>query len=71
MTFGSGAEIGTPYLLSAREMGIANLGGTGHRDRRRAVASRWKTATCSIVGRGAQRDCDGEPLGERPLPGST
>lgn len=27
--FGSGAEIGTPYLLSAREMGIANLGGTG------------------------------------------
>ena len=29
VTFGSGAEIGTPYLLSAREMGIANLGGTG------------------------------------------
>jgi len=27
--FGSGDEIGTPYLLSAREMGIANLGGTG------------------------------------------
>jgi len=29
VTFGSGTEIGTPYLLSAREMGIANLGGTG------------------------------------------
>lgn len=29
LAFGSGAEIGTPYLLSAREMGIANLGGNG------------------------------------------
>ncbi|MCV9999661.1 5-dehydro-4-deoxy-D-glucuronate isomerase [Pararhizobium sp. YC-54] len=29
VVFGSGDEIGTPYLLSAREMGIANLGGTG------------------------------------------
>lgn len=29
VSFGSGADIGTPYLLSAREMGIANLGGTG------------------------------------------
>lgn len=29
LTFGSGEDIGTPYLLSAREMGIANLGGTG------------------------------------------
>jgi 4-deoxy-L-threo-5-hexosulose-uronate ketol-isomerase len=29
LSFGSGADIGTPYLLSAREMGIANLGGTG------------------------------------------
>ena len=29
VTFGSGADIGTSYLLSAREMGIANLGGTG------------------------------------------
>jgi 4-deoxy-L-threo-5-hexosulose-uronate ketol-isomerase len=29
LTFGGGAEIGTPYLLSAREMGIANLGGAG------------------------------------------
>jgi 4-deoxy-L-threo-5-hexosulose-uronate ketol-isomerase len=29
VTFGAGTEIGTPYLLSAREMGIANLGGTG------------------------------------------
>ncbi len=29
LTFGSGEDIGTTYLLSAREMGIANLGGTG------------------------------------------
>lgn len=29
LAFGSGEDIGTPYLLSAREMGIANLGGTG------------------------------------------
>ncbi|MNE08465.1 4-deoxy-L-threo-5-hexosulose-uronate ketol-isomerase [compost metagenome] len=29
LTFGSGQDIGTPYLLSAREMGVANLGGTG------------------------------------------
>ncbi|AXV16443.1 5-dehydro-4-deoxy-D-glucuronate isomerase [Neorhizobium sp. SOG26] len=29
LSFGSGEDIGTPYLLSAREMGIANLGGTG------------------------------------------
>jgi 4-deoxy-L-threo-5-hexosulose-uronate ketol-isomerase len=29
LSFGAGTDIGTPYLLSAREMGIANLGGTG------------------------------------------
>jgi 4-deoxy-L-threo-5-hexosulose-uronate ketol-isomerase len=29
LSFGSGEDIGTPFLLSAREMGIANLGGTG------------------------------------------
>ncbi len=29
LEIGSGAEIGTPYLLTAREMGIANLGGPG------------------------------------------
>lgn len=29
VSFSSGEEIGTPYLLSAREMGMANLGGTG------------------------------------------
>ena len=29
LTFGDGAEIGTPHLLSAREMGVANLGGSG------------------------------------------
>ncbi len=29
LAFGEGSEIGTPYLLSAREMGVANLGGAG------------------------------------------
>ncbi|MBU1176350.1 MAG: 5-dehydro-4-deoxy-D-glucuronate isomerase [Alphaproteobacteria bacterium] len=29
LTFGDGAEIGTPLFFSAREMGIANLGGAG------------------------------------------
>jgi 4-deoxy-L-threo-5-hexosulose-uronate ketol-isomerase len=29
LTFGAGADVGTEYLLSAREMGIANLGGAG------------------------------------------
>jgi 4-deoxy-L-threo-5-hexosulose-uronate ketol-isomerase len=29
LTFGGGEDIGTAYLLSAREMGIANLGGAG------------------------------------------
>ena len=29
LAFGSGSEIGTAYLLSAREMGMANLGGSG------------------------------------------
>ena len=29
LNFGGGADIGTPFLLSARELGIANLGGAG------------------------------------------
>ena len=29
LIFGDGADIGTPHLLSAREMGVANLGGPG------------------------------------------
>ena len=29
LAFGAGADVGTEYLLSAREMGIANLGGEG------------------------------------------
>lgn len=29
LSFGSGEDVGTPYLLSAREMGVANLGGDG------------------------------------------
>jgi 4-deoxy-L-threo-5-hexosulose-uronate ketol-isomerase len=29
LVFGAGADVGTEYLLSAREMGIANLGGAG------------------------------------------
>lgn len=29
LTFGSGADVGTEYFFTAREMGIANLGGAG------------------------------------------
>lgn len=29
LTFGDGAEVGTPHFFTAREMGIANLGGSG------------------------------------------
>jgi 4-deoxy-L-threo-5-hexosulose-uronate ketol-isomerase len=29
LTFGDGAEIGTPLFFTAREMGVANLGGAG------------------------------------------
>ena len=29
MTFGDGADVGTPRFFDAREMGIANLGGAG------------------------------------------
>ncbi|MBS1165611.1 MAG: kduI [Proteobacteria bacterium] len=29
LTFGDGAEVGTPLFFTAREMGIANLGGSG------------------------------------------
>ncbi|CDZ41978.1 5-dehydro-4-deoxy-D-glucuronate isomerase [Neorhizobium galegae] len=53
LSFGSGEEIGTPFLLSAREMGIANLGGTG------VVSVDGKSYTLEnrdvlYVGRGAQ-----------------
>lgn len=30
LTFGDGADVGTPLFFTAREMGIANLGGPGH-----------------------------------------
>lgn len=53
LAFGSGEDIGTPYLLSAREMGIANLGGTG------SIAVDGETFTLEnrdvlYVGRGAR-----------------
>ncbi|ANH07452.1 5-dehydro-4-deoxy-D-glucuronate isomerase (plasmid) [Shinella sp. HZN7] len=53
LAFGSGEDIGTPYLLSAREMGIANLGGTG------TIAVDGETFTLEnrdvlYVGRGAR-----------------
>ena len=53
LTFGDGAEIGTPHLLSAREMGVANLGGAGTvtvDDQRFALANR----DVLYVGRGAR-----------------
>ncbi|EUB97624.1 4-deoxy-L-threo-5-hexosulose-uronate ketol-isomerase [Rhizobium sp. CF080] len=53
LSFGSGEDIGTPFLLSAREMGIANLGGTG------VVSVDGKSFTLEnrdvlYIGRGAQ-----------------
>jgi 4-deoxy-L-threo-5-hexosulose-uronate ketol-isomerase len=53
LTFGSGEDIGTSYLLFAREMGIANLGGTG------TIAVDGETFTLEnrdvlYVGRGAR-----------------
>ncbi|GAA4159855.1 5-dehydro-4-deoxy-D-glucuronate isomerase [Shinella granuli] len=53
LAFGSGEDIGTPYLLFAREMGIANLGGTG------TIAVDGETFTLEnrdvlYVGRGAR-----------------
>lgn len=54
LTFGEGAEIGTPHLLSYREMGIANLGGAGSVEvdgQRFALANR----DVLYVGRGAER----------------
>ncbi|MDO1585357.1 5-dehydro-4-deoxy-D-glucuronate isomerase [Rhizobium oryzicola] len=53
LTFGSGEDIGTPYLLSAREMGIANLGqaGTITVD---GTAFHLENRDVLYVGRGAQ-----------------
>ena len=53
LAFGSGAEIGTEHLLSAREMGVANLGGAGAIEvdgRRFALANR----DVLYIGRGAR-----------------
>ncbi|MEZ0167081.1 5-dehydro-4-deoxy-D-glucuronate isomerase [Microvirga sp. TS319] len=54
VTFGDGAAIGTPHLLSYREMGVANLGGSG----RVEVDGRTfdlENRDILYVGRGAQR----------------
>ncbi len=53
LRFGDGAEVGTEYFFTAREMGIANLGGPGAVDidgRRFPVANR----AIVYVGRGAR-----------------
>jgi 4-deoxy-L-threo-5-hexosulose-uronate ketol-isomerase len=53
LSFGDGAELGTPFFFSAREAGIANLGGPGHitvDGQRFALANR----DILYVGRGAQ-----------------
>lgn len=54
VTFGGGEAIGTPHLLSYREMGIANLGGTG---RIEVDGQGFEVNNRDIlyVGRGAQR----------------
>jgi 4-deoxy-L-threo-5-hexosulose-uronate ketol-isomerase len=54
VTFGEGSAIGTPHLLSYREMGIANLGGFGRIDvdgRSFDLANR----DVLYIGRGAER----------------
>lgn len=54
VTLGDGADIGTPHLLSHREMGIANLGGAG---RIEVDGQRFDLANRDMlyVGRGAER----------------
>jgi len=54
LTFDGGEDIGTPYLLSAREMGVANLGGPG------VISVDGKSYTLEnrdvlYIGRGAQQ----------------
>lgn len=54
LEFGSGADIGTPFLLSAREMGVANLGGKGTVD---VDGERFTLDHCDVlyIGRGAKQ----------------
>ncbi|TIV01535.1 MAG: 5-dehydro-4-deoxy-D-glucuronate isomerase [Mesorhizobium sp.] len=54
LSFGDGADVGTPHLFTAREMGIANLGGAGTVSvdgQRFALANR----DVLYVGRGAKQ----------------
>ncbi|CAH2400695.1 5-dehydro-4-deoxy-D-glucuronate isomerase [Mesorhizobium ventifaucium] len=54
LSFGDGADVGTPHLFTAREMGIANLGGAGTvsvDQQRFALANR----DVLYVGRGAKQ----------------
>jgi 4-deoxy-L-threo-5-hexosulose-uronate ketol-isomerase len=54
LSFGPGADVGTPYFFDAREMGIANLGGAGTvtvDGKRFALASR----DVLYIGRGAKK----------------
>ncbi|RWK87223.1 MAG: 5-dehydro-4-deoxy-D-glucuronate isomerase [Mesorhizobium sp.] len=65
LSFGDGADVGTPHLFTAREMGIANLGGAGTvsvDQQRFALANR----DVLYVGRGAKQvtlesDSDAHP----------
>ncbi|WP_050524439.1 5-dehydro-4-deoxy-D-glucuronate isomerase [Pseudorhodobacter wandonensis] len=54
LTIGDGAELGTEYFFSAREMGLANLGGAG---RVTIDGQRFDLANRDIlyIGRGAQK----------------
>jgi len=54
VTFGEGAAIGTPHLLSYREMGVANLGGRG-RIEVDGKSFDLDNRDILYVGRGAQR----------------
>lgn len=65
LSFGGGEDIGTSYLLSAREMGIANLGGAGT-VRVDAEAFALDNRDVLYVGRGAREITVGSDDGARP-----
>lgn len=54
LKFGSGEDIGTPFLLSAREMGVANIGGEGSVE---VDGESFTLGHCDIlyIGRGAKK----------------
>lgn len=65
LSFGDGADVGTPYFFDAREMGIANLGGAGWIEvdgTRHALASR----DVLYIGRGTRGVTMGSDSADHP-----